>query len=327
MKEALFYKIENNSIKCMLCPHNCIIDKGKLGLCKVRINIDNKLYSKVYFNPVSLNIDPIEKKPLYHFLPLTKTLSIGTVGCNMKCMHCQNFEISQFDNFLENEKKEPKEIVDIAIKNKCESISYTYNEPTIFFEYVYDIAKIAKENNIKNVLVTNGFINKEPAKMLCEVIDAVNVDLKAFNEEFYKKICFAKLKDVKNTLKIFYENDLHLEITYLVIDKLNDDLNEIEEMCKWIKKNLNENIPIHFSKAFPMYKMQNIIPTPTKTLIDIEKIAKKYLNYVYLGNLNNDNNIYCPNCKKLILERFNYDKQFIKNNKCVFCNKKIFGVF
>jgi pyruvate formate lyase activating enzyme len=336
MKEALFWKTENDYIKCNLCPHNCIIKEGKKGLCNARQNIKNKLYSLVYSNPISINIDPIEKKPLYHFFPLTKTFSIGTIGCNMKCMHCQNFEISQNDGnniSKQNNNLIPSKIVELALNNDCKSISYTYNEPTIFFEYAYDIAKIAKKKGLKNILVTNGFINTKPREKFCKVIDAVNVDLKSFNDEFYKKYCFAKLENVLETLKI-YNKHLHLEITYLVIDKLNDNLNEIEKMCIWIKDNLGKNIPIHFSRSYPMYKMQNIIPTPIENLLKIKEIAKKHLEFVYIGNVNiEDNmNIICPKCNKIIVDRNNNSFEQLKNtnitnNKCEFCNYEIYGWF
>lgn len=283
MKEALFWKKEKDSIRCKLCPRTCLLKVNQVGFCGARQNIKNKLYSLVYAHPVSINLDPIEKKPLYHFMPGTKTFSLGTIGCNLNCLHCQNWQISRAE-FQENQEILPEDIIKHVKKNKIPSISYTYTEPTIFYEYVLETAKLAKKEKIKNIIVSNGYINEKPLKELLPYIDAANIDLKAFNEEFYKKTCFASLKPVLKSLKIIKKAKVHLEITNLIIPGLNDDMKDIEKMCKWIKNNLG-NVPIHFSRFFPHYKLKNIKPTPIETLTKAEKIAKKYLINVHLGNI------------------------------------------
>ncbi|MFH1210201.1 MAG: AmmeMemoRadiSam system radical SAM enzyme [archaeon] len=332
MKEAMYYKkLTNNKVKCLLCPHNCLLIENRKGLCQVRKNIKGKLYSLYYGQPCSINIDPIEKKPLFHFLPSSKTLSISTYGCNLFCMNCQNFEISK--EFKEKELKEisPKEIVDMALKNKCKSISYTYTEPTIFYEYMLDIAKLAKKARIKNIIVSNGFINEEPLKNLILYIDAANIDLKAFNESFYSKNCNAKLQPVLNTLKILKKSNVWLEITNLIIPGLNDNLNEIEKMSEYIKNNIGD-VPIHFSRFYPYYKLDYLQETSIKTLKKASDRAKKHLTYVYIGNIlaDKEENTYCPKCESLLVERHGYEvlkNELKQSNKCPECKKIIQGVW
>ena len=326
---ARHWKKYNDKIQCTLCPHNCIIQNNHTGICSVRKNINNQLESLNYGRTVSINVDPIEKKPMYHFLPGTKSLSIGTVGCNLKCLHCQNWEISTAKpGSLKELDLPPEVIVQLAIDKGCQSISYTYNEPTIFHEYATDIAKIAREKGIKNIVVTNGFITKEAAQEFSEIMDGANIDLKAFNDEFYEKTCKASLKPVLEAISI-YKKKLWVEITNLIIEGKNDSVNEIEKMCKWIKQEIGEDTPIHFSKAFPLHKMKNIKPTPEKTLLDAKNIAEKYLNYVYIGNTNikDAQNTYCPACKKLIIQRENLNKN-LKNikHRCD-CGEEIGGIW
>ena len=332
-REALFYKrVKDNILQCELCPRYCIIKEDEIGNCGVRKNINGKLYSLVYGKPVSVNIDPIEKKPLYHFLPGSKSFSIGTVGCNFHCLNCQNWEISQakFDEDTSIDLP-PKKVVEQAIKHKCKSISYTYTEPTVFYEYMLDATKLAKKKNIKNVIVSNGFINEKPLLELCKYIDAANIDLKAFDDNFYKKICEARLEPVLNTLKILYKKNIWLEITNLLIPKLNDKDKQIKELCLWIKENLDENIPLHFSRFFPMYKAKDFQATSFESLKNAYVIAKDVgLKYVYLGNIaSNYENTYCPNCNALLIERSSFliNKINIKNNVCSKCNKKIVGIW
>ncbi len=286
MISALFYKkIRDKTVQCQLCPHFCTLKKEREGKCRVRKNIDGKLFSLSYARPVSINIDPISKKPIYHMLQGTETFSIGMAGCNLKCNHCQNWEISQEspEKFITQEVN-ARDLIRKALKLKCPSISYTYTEPLVSYEFVLDIAKLAKESSLKNIIVSNGFINKEPLIELCKYLDAANIDIKAFNEEFYKKICNARLKPVLESLKTLKENKVHIEITNLIIPGLNDNFREIEEMCKWIKNNLGD-VPIHFSRFFPMYKMKDKEPTPLKTLEKAYKIAKRHLSFVHLGNV------------------------------------------
>ncbi len=332
MKEALYYKKSKNYVHCVLCPRNCVIKESNLGFCGVRKNIKNKLYSLVYAKPVSVAIDPVEKKPLYHFLPGTKSFSIGTVGCNLKCKHCQNWQTSQAKpDQYPTPTLEPKQIVEEAIKNNCKSISYTYNEPTIFYEYVLDTAKLAKKKGIKNVIVSNGFINEEPLTEWCDYIDAANIDLKG-NDRFYRKITTAWLEPIQNTLKLLKEKKVWFEITNLIIPTLNDDTKDIEDICTWINKNLGTKYPLHFTAFYPCYNLLNMPPTPKETLVKARNIAKKIgLEYIYLGNILTDkySNTHCPKCNKTLIERnyFEINNNNIKNGNCIFCGEKIDGIF
>lgn len=283
MKECVLYKKEKGNVRCFACAHRCLIPEGKTGICGVRKNIKGKLYLLVYGLVISENIDPIEKKPLYHFLPKTKTYSIGTVGCNFKCDFCQNYEISQLRQIIGKEII-PEEIVERAIKAGCKSISYTYNEPTIFIEFAKDCAVLAKKKGLKNVLVTNGYMTKECLDFIAPYLDAMNIDLKSFKESFYERICKGKLKPVLETIKNAHKKGIHIEITTLIIPGENDSLKEFEQIAKFISK-IDKNIPWHISRFFPIYKMLDKEPTSIETLKKAEEIGKKYLKYVYLGNV------------------------------------------
>jgi len=286
MKLAELYEREKNKIRCLACSHKCLISDGETGICGVRKNIKNKLYLLVYGKVVAMNVDPIEKKPLYHFLPGTKSFSIGTVGCNFKCDFCQNFDISQVSKqgIIFGKEVSPGEIVKKAIETKCDSISYTYNEPAIFIEFVRDIAKIAKRKKLKNVLVTNGYFSRESFDYIKNYVDAMNIDLKSFSEKFYEKYCGGKLKPVLETIKMAHEKGIHVELTTLIIPGLNDSEKEFEKIAKFIAS-VDKNIPWHISRFFPMYKMLNKQVTPLETLKRAEKIGKKYLKYVHIGNI------------------------------------------
>lgn len=284
MKECVLYKkLPNKVVQCIACNHKCSISDGKRGICGVRENIKGKLFLLVYGLIVSENIDPIEKKPLYHFLPKTKTYSIGTVGCNFKCDFCQNYEISQLRKIIGKEVT-PEQIVDRAIKTGCKSIAYTYNEPTIFAEFVKDTAVLAKKKGLKNILVTNGYMTGECLEFFGKDIDAMNIDLKSFNEEFYSKICKAKLKPVLETIKLAHEKGIHIEITTLIVPNENDSIEELQEIAKFIS-GIDKTIPWHISRFFPMYQMNDREKTSLDILKKAEKIGKKYLNNVYLGNV------------------------------------------
>jgi len=286
MKLAELYKKEGNKIRCLACSHKCLISEDNIGTCGVRKNIKNRLYLLVYGKVAAMNVDPIEKKPLYHFLPGTASFSIGTVGCNFKCDFCQNFEISQISkrgNILGKEIS-PEEIVKRAIQKRCKSISYTYNEPAIFIEFVRDIAKIAKKKGLKNILVTNGYLSKECFDYIKDYIDAMNIDLKSFNDKFYVKYCGGNLKPVLETIKRAYEKGIHIELTTLIIPTLNDSEKEFKKIAKFIAS-VNKNIAWHVTRFFPMYKMPDKKITPLDTLRQAEKIGKKYLNYVHVGNV------------------------------------------
>ena len=329
MKEALFYELidhDQRIVRCLLCPKKCLIKDGNTGFCRSRKNINNKLYSLIYSRISSCGFDPIEKKPLYHFYPGTSVLSLGTVGCSFACSFCQNWTISQ--GSIENisvEELSPEKAVQLALKNNSPIISYTYSEPLIWYEYVLDTAKIAKENNIKNVLVTNGFINKEPLLKLLPFIDALNIDLKSFQNSFYKKYCQGNLSPVLDTIDIAKAYS-HIEITNLIIPGLNDQEEEIMELVNWIASQ-GKNIPLHFSRYFPCYKM-DIEATSVSTLRKARNIAQKKLKYVYVGNVWDEeaNTTYCGNCKKISIKRSGYNIQKIgldKNGNCKYCGEKV----
>ena len=319
--EAMYYeKGKDNTVKCHLCPHNCTIKEGKVGICKVRKNIEGKLISLNYGKQTSYAYDPIEKKPLYHFYPGRDIFSIGSFGCNLKCDFCQNWEIAHATTLTME--IEDEDILLLGKSKNSIGIAYTYNEPTISYEYIYHISKLAKEKGLKNVLVTNGFINEEPLKEILPYIDAMNIDLKSMNEDFYKKICKGRLNPVLKTIEIAAKHT-HVEITTLIIDGVNSSEEEIEALTNWIG-NINREIPFHISKFFPHYKMQ-IPQTSYNTLIKAKDIAKKYLDYVYIGNVwGTDNNTYCPNCQSQLINRQGLGEIVgIKDGKCKVCGREI----
>jgi len=292
MKEALLYeKLGDKKVQCGLCNHRCIINDQKRGICGVRENRDGTLYSLVYGKIIAENIDPIEKKPLYHFLPKTFSLSIATVGCNFKCLHCQNADISQFTKEkagfeIIGKEKKPEEIVKDAIEAKCPSISYTYTEPTIFLEFALDCMKLAKKKGLKNVWVSNGYMTKDALDMIDGYLDATNIDLKGFTEEFYRDICGAKLQPVLDNLKDIKKRGIHLEVTTLIIPGKNDSDKELQQIAEFIKKELGSDTPWHVSRFFPTYKMSDIEPTPVEKILRAAEIGKKAgLKYVYPGNV------------------------------------------
>jgi pyruvate formate lyase activating enzyme len=311
MKAALFYdKLEDGKVRCFLCPHNCIISEGKLGICGVRRNTGGVLYAETYEKVSAVHFDPIEKKPLYHFLPGRIILSIGSAGCNLSCSFCQNCDISQatVDDFSWFKHFTVGDIVDMAVNRKDNAgVSYTYNEPIIHYEYMLEIASEIKRRKMYNVMVTNGFINPEPLKKLIPVMDAFNIDLKAFTEEFYKKITKSSLKPVLDTLKLLHESGNHFEITNLIIPTLNDDSLTFGKMIDWIHKELGEYTVLHLSRYYPHYKM-TIAGTPISTLERLYNIAREKLRYVYIGNVigSEGQNTYCPACQNLLINRSGY---------------------
>jgi pyruvate formate lyase activating enzyme len=333
-KEAMYYdKLEGNVVQCHLCPKNCVVKKGEFGNCNARQNIDGKLYSMVYGKVTGISMDPVEKKPLFHFLPGKGVFSIGTSGCNLHCKFCQNWNTSQVKPYEINvDEVTPAQIVKKAIKSGSHMIAYTYNEPIIFYEFVLETAKLAKKKGLKNIIVCNGFIQEEPLKALLPYLDAANIDLKSFEDKFYRDICSAWLEPVLNTLKILNKSNVHLEITNLVIPKLNDKSILVGNMCKWIKKELGDEVPLHFSRFFPCYLMHDLTHTSEKTLSRLGNIAKKEgLKYVYIGNikLKDWENTYCSKCGKLVIERdyYNILQDNTKKGKCMYCNKKVSSGF
>jgi pyruvate formate lyase activating enzyme len=332
-KEAKYYhSLEDKKVKCQLCPHNCTIANGKRGICGVRENQDGKLYSLVYEYPCAMHVDPIEKKPLYHFLPGSEAFSIGTAGCNLSCMHCQNWSISKAKpESVNSSKVSTNELLEAAQKSGSESIAYTYNEPGMNFEHVLELSKAAHKAGLYNIMVTNGYLNKEPLNELYEYIDAANVDLKGFDKSFYKKICGAELEPVLNSLVLMHKKGVWLEITNLLIPGYNDDLSEIEQMCKWIVDNLGCDYPLHFSAFYPAYKLDDVPPTSLETLKASREVAQKCgLNYVYLGNVRESVVTVCPKCKRELIERSVYLTDVKRDNfvqgTCV-CGEKIAGVW
>jgi len=309
--QAKFYeKLSNGIVQCGLCPNRCILSEKQIGLCKARQNIDGELYSLNYGKISTQHIDPIEKKPFFHVLPGAAVYSIATTGCNMRCSFCQNWNISQvFPEEVQSQKMTPEQVVDDALKSGSEIIAFTYNEPIIYYEYMYDIAKLAKEKGLKTVVVSNGYINPEPLKELLKYIDAYKVDLKAFKEEFYQKFTGGHLAPVLETLKIIKEQGVWLEIVNLLVPGENDSEQEIREMAKWIKENLGDDVPLHFSAFHPDYKLQNLPPTPPETLIKARQIAmEEGLKYVYTGNIiyPEGESTYCPNSKEIAVGRQGY---------------------
>ncbi len=330
MKEALYYKKLNGDVQCQLCPRNCVIKENNRGNCKVREVKNEKLYSLVYGKPCSVGVDPIEKKPLNHFFPGEKVYSIGTAGCNLHCLACQNSSISQVGpEGVSSVDMSPEDIVKQAKEHKCIGIAYTYTDPTITaYEFTLDIAKLAKKEGLKNVIVSNGFINKEPLERLCKYIDAANIDLKGINNKFYRKYTLGWVEPVLESLKILKRNKVWVEVTNLVIPGANDSKKEIEELCKWVSENLGRKTPLHFSRFFPCYKLKHLEETPVKTLEIAKKIGSKYLDYVYIGNLGDEENTYCGECKSLLIERKGYNilQNKVIKGRCE-CGKEIEGVW
>lgn len=327
MLEARYYKkLENNRVACQLCPQKCIIAIGGTGFCRVRVNQEGILYTKNYQQISSAAMDPVEKKPLYHFYPGQVIFSIGTVGCNFRCLFCQNWEIAQSE--VPTRSLSPQEVVEYAREAHSIGIAYTYNEPTIWYEYVYDTALLARQHKLANVLVTNGFINEEPLREILPLIDAVNIDLKSMRNDFYRKYCRGELEPVLHTIQISSQA-CHVELTNLVIPTLNDSPEDIKALIDWVA-DLNPEIPLHFSRYYPQYKMV-IPPTPVETLTRIWEIARGKMKYVYLGNIlqPETNTTYCPHCSKPLISREGYLIQFnyVANGKCKFCGEKIAGVF
>jgi len=308
MKKALFYeKLERGLVRCELCPHYCLIADNDHGICNVRINHNGNLYSELFEKVSSIGLDPIEKKPLYHYYPGSKILSFGTLGCNLKCPFCQNYRISQFtpEEYKHTTLYTIEDLVKIAREAKDNiGIAFTYNEPVTFYEYMLQVAAYAKEFDLKTVMVTNGFINRQPLEDLIPVIDAFNVDLKAFSEGFYKNITQSRLVPVKKTIKSISESGKHLEITNLVIPGLNDQTNEFEDMVKWIARETGDRTVLHISRYYPAFQMKREL-TPFNTLVGLYEIAKRHLKYVYLGNVidKTHETTYCDQCNEELIVR------------------------
>jgi pyruvate formate lyase activating enzyme len=332
--DALFYKeLKNGRLQCLLCPRYCKLKPGQHGFCYARKNVDGRLMSLVYGKPYAVNVDPIEKKPLFHFLPGSSIVSIGTAGCNMACKYCQNWDISEA-KFNESRAIDlpPERVVQMAQHYSSASIAYTYNEPTIFAEYAMDTAELAHQTKIKNVMVTNGYITPEAIDEVYQHMDGANVDLKAFNEKFYQELTLSHLEPVLASLKKLKALGVWIEITTLVIPTYNDDDKEITKMCEWIIEELDAYVPIHFTAFHPDYKLNHTPSTIPGTLLKLRNLAMKVgLKYAYVGNVSNEegSSTYCHQCKSLLIQRSWHQTEIIilKNGHCGNCRTKIPGIF
>jgi pyruvate formate lyase activating enzyme len=333
-KAMLWEKLEGNKVRCFLCAHRCNIDENKFGFCGMRQNIGGELYTYAYGEVIASHVDPIEKKPLYHFLPGTYAYSIATIGCNFHCPFCQNWRISQQSakkGDAEGYELKPGQVVDEAIRNDCRSISYTYTEPTIFFEYAYDTAKIAKERGLYNNFVTNGFMTEEAIETIRPYLDAANVDLKFFNDDSYKKICKGRLQPVLDSIKNIKKAGIWLEVTTLIIPGENDSEEELRNIAAFLAATGKE-IPWHISRFHPDYKYTDSYPTPLETMEKAARIGKEEgLKYVYLGNVYTRAETNCPGCGNVLIERAGFgaslSKDFLKGGKCRNCGTAVEGVW
>lgn len=332
MHEAKYYMKTKTGVQCTLCPHGCRMEEGRRGICGGRINKKGKLYSEVYARPCALEVDPVEKKPLLHFHPGMSVFSLACVGCNFRCLNCQNYEISQAKpENIPTKVIEPWEIVELCKHYDCKSIAYTYTEPLTYAEYVYDISALAHKEGLLNILVSDGYVNPEPLDDLCSVLDAANIDLKSFSDEIYKKLNGGTLQPVLDALLKLKERGVWLEITNLVIPGYTDDMNMIREMCKWLSDNGFGNNPLHFSRFFPAYKLRNVQLTPLNTLLKAKEIAvNEGMKYVYVGNAPDydGENTICPSCGKPLVQRKGFDiveNHVSEDGKCEYCGQDIPG--
>ena len=332
-KTAMFQEETARGIMCRICPNECVLKEGELSKCNNRRVHDSKLYTMAFGNPCTVNVDPVEKKPLYHFLPGSKAYSIATAGCNLVCLNCQNWTISQTSpDKTRNFDLMPDKVVEECIKNNCSSIAYTYSEPVTFYEYVFETATLARNAHVKNIFKSNGYINTEPLKKMCSVIDAANIDLKAFSESTYLKLTGGKLQPVLDSLKVLKDMGVWLEITNLIVPDWTDNQDDIRKMCRWLSDNGFKNTPLHFSRCYPMHKLEQLPPTPVEILNNAYSIAKEEgLKYVYTGNApgNEISDTKCPSCNSTAVVRQGYriSSNTITDGKCNKCGSKIDGVW
>ncbi|MBN1294032.1 MAG: AmmeMemoRadiSam system radical SAM enzyme [Candidatus Latescibacteria bacterium] len=335
LTEARFYeKINDNLVQCLVCPRECVIPDGKRGYCGTRENRGGTLYTVVYGRVVSAVSDPIEKKPFFHVLPGTKAFSIATAGCNMTCKFCQNWTLSQSKpEELRSQPMTPEQVAETAFASRTKSIAYTYNEPTVFTEFVYDCAVAGKNTGIHSVVISNGYINPEPVERLGEVLTAYKVDLKAFSDTFYRDITGGDLQSVLNTIKLLKKLDVWVEIVHLTIPTLNDDSRDLTAMADWLTGEVGTDIPVHFTRFHPMYRLTNLPVTPVSTLERARNILmEKGMKFVYIGNVPGHpaESTYCPNCGKKLIERgygWSVGDVYLKEGACVFCGTPIPGVW
>jgi pyruvate formate lyase activating enzyme len=336
MKEAMFYKTgKENEVVCELCNHRCHISDGKRGLCGVRENRDGVLYSLVYGRLIAENVDPIEKKPLFNFLPGSRAFSISTVGCNFRCLHCQNSDISQYpllhNNKIAGSERTAETVVNEAVHSGSKSICYTYVEPTIFYEFAWDCSLLAHEKSLKNVFVSNGYMTPEVTRHLAPVLDGINIDIKGFTDDFYKKVCKARLQPVLDNVQLMHDLGVWVEVTTLIIPGLNDSEEELRDIARFITS-VSPTIPWHVTAFFPTYKMLDQPPTPIATLRKAREIGlEQGLHYVYEGNIPGEGgeSTYCPNCGTLLIKRsgFSIQQNNLVGGCCSKCDQKISGVW
>jgi pyruvate formate lyase activating enzyme len=329
--EAFHYETDGKNVRCQLCPHQCYLSPGDRGVCRARVNIGGKLYSLSYGDPCSINVDPIEKKPLFHFYPGSSIFSLAAAGCNFRCLNCQNWEISQRrPEDLEHAELFPEGVISQLKRRGLNLIAYTYSEPTSFYEYMYDTARLGKEAGFKSVMISNGYINETPLLELARYIDGANINLKSFDNGIYKSLNGGTLEPVLNTFKTLHEEDVWFEMTTLVVPTYIDDKDMIKRMCAWILRELGPDYPLHFIRFFPRYKLDRLPPTPIETLDGFRDIAiNEGIHYVYIGNVprHEGENSYCHNCKKLLIERNGYllTQINIEHGKCKSCGTSIPG--
>jgi pyruvate formate lyase activating enzyme len=336
MKAYLFESLAENKVRCNLCNHRCVVKDGKRGICHVRENRSGILETQVYGRVIARHVDPIEKKPLFHFFPGSLSYSIATVGCNFRCRFCQNADIAQMpadrSGMIAGDSISPKTIVDAALRQKCVTIAYTYTEPTVFFELAYDTARLAKQKGIFNVFVTNGYMSREALEMIHPYLDAANVDLKAFSDDFYRTYCSAKLAPVKETLIRMKSLGIFVEVTTLIIPGLNDDPQELTGLAGFIASSLGPETPWHISRFHPTYRLMDRTATPIKTLLMAREIGLNAgLKYVYTGNVPGETGekTYCWSCGKVLIDRwgFSINRNAVEDGHCPDCGAVIDGVF
>ena len=321
------------NVQCELCPKACVVAPGQSGECRIRVNIDGKLVAVTYGHPCSVHVDPVEKKPMYHFLPGTGILSLATVGCNLHCKNCQNWEISQEnpENVRASELP-PEKIPALAVEYGCPSVAYTYSEPLTWYEYTLDTCIRAREARLRNVLVTAGYANRPPLEKLYKYVDGVQIDIKAMSDQFYRDVCGATLKPVLNACVLAKSAGVWVELSNLVIPTLNDTNDDFKKLAQWIVENMGKDTPLHFLRFFPQYKMRNLPETPPGTLERAKQIAvAEGVHHVYVGNLARPegNNTYCPSCKRLLVERHGFAvvRNEITAGKCPACKTEIKGIW
>ena len=332
--ECRFYKtLFDGQVQCRLCPRKCVIPEGKRGTCNIRQNVNGKLILVTYGKPCSIGVEPIEKAPLFHFMPGHRRLVLATVGCVLRCRFCQNWQISQaaFEDVPHYELS-PEQVVAVALHEKAASICFTFTEPTVFYEYMYDVAKLAHEKGLKTSMITSGYIETEPLVELLKVLDAVKIDLKGFTEKFYEEMAAADLAPVLAAIKTVKKSGRWLEIVNLVIPGQNDDPQDTARMCRWLNENTGADTPVHFTRFFPAYKLLSVPPTPVATLVRAYDIAKAAgLHYVYVGNVPGHpmENTLCPKCGKTLIERqgFQVVKNSLKNGRCPYCGERLNGLW